>query len=194
MQHPQWVLDDVAQAEKSWGVAHSIFPILIRSTIGQPRSGVEIGVAYGSMCISLVNSFENLCLVAVDPYAPYDSTDVMSRTQEAQNQVFNFANQRLKNAYPGRITLLRKKSMEAVAEFKDESFDFVFIDGCHQYESVSDDIKKWSEKVRIGGLISGHDYQTGWVGVTRAVEEYAAKNKKPIMFHRESSIWAIIKS
>jgi hypothetical protein len=54
--------------------------------------------------------------------------------------------------------MLRKTSMEAVADIPDESLDFVYIDGLHNFKDVAHDIWEWSKKVRVGGLISGHDY------------------------------------
>jgi predicted O-methyltransferase YrrM len=63
--------------------------------------------------------------------------------------------------------------MEAVKDFKDESLDFVFIDGNHQYSYVLEDITEWSKKVRSGGIVSGHDYfEFLDNGVIRAVNEY----------------------
>ena len=50
--------------------------------------------------------------------------------------------------------------MEAVKDFKDNSIDFVYIDGNHTYDYVTQDITEWSKKVRKGGIVSGHDY--GW--------------------------------
>lgn len=58
--------------------------------------------------------------------------------------------------------------------------DFLFIDGCHSYESVKTDIEGWYPHVKIGGTILGHDYRkvstdTGFIwefpGVARAVHD-----------------------
>lgn len=48
--------------------------------------------------------------------------------------------------------------MEAVKDFDDESVDFVYIDGNHEFKYVAEDICEWSKKVKKGGVISGHDY------------------------------------
>jgi len=53
---------------------------------------------------------------------------------------------------------MRMSSMEAVKKFQDESLDFVFIDGSHEYEDIKDDIKSWLPKVKKGGVLAGHDY------------------------------------
>jgi len=55
-------------------------------------------------------------------------------------------------------TIIRKTSMEAVKDFEDNSLDFVYIDGMHKYSFVYEDIVEWSKKVKVGGIISGHDY------------------------------------
>jgi hypothetical protein len=34
----------------------------------------------------------------------------------------------------------------------------VFIDADHTYESITSDIQSWLPKVKVGGIISGHDY------------------------------------
>jgi hypothetical protein len=49
-------------------------------------------------------------------------------------------------------------SMQAVRKFSDNSLDFVYIDGNHALPWVMDDIVYWSEKVRPGGIVAGHDY------------------------------------
>ena len=48
--------------------------------------------------------------------------------------------------------------MEALKDFNDNSLDFVFIDGNHTFEYVVEDIAQWSKKVKVGGIVSGHDY------------------------------------
>lgn len=65
---------------------------------------------------------------------------------------------------------IRKPSVEAAADFIDDSLDFVFIDAAHDYESVKTDIVAWINKVKSGGVIAGHDYL--FPDVKRAVDEY----------------------
>lgn len=52
-----------------------------------------------------------------------------------------------------------------------ETFDFVFIDAAHDYESVKADIEAWRPKVKSGGILAGHDYCKSWPGVMEAVDE-----------------------
>ena len=49
--------------------------------------------------------------------------------------------------------------MDALKLFDDNSLDFVYIDGNHEFMSVSNDLFHWHKKVRVGGMIAGHDYR-----------------------------------
>ena len=53
---------------------------------------------------------------------------------------------------------LRMSSVEAAKGFADSSVDFVFIDAAHDYDSVSADLRAWLSKVKVGGMIAGHDH------------------------------------
>lgn len=53
---------------------------------------------------------------------------------------------------------LKTTSVKAAKGFADESLDFVFIDAAHDYVSVSADLRAWLPKVKVGGMIAGHDH------------------------------------
>jgi len=58
----------------------------------------------------------------------------------------------------GRTILnIPKLSGEAVGEVPGE-VSLVYIDGCHRYQAVVDDIRNYLPKIRKGGYIGGHDY------------------------------------
>jgi len=62
-----------------------------------------------------------------------------------------------------------------------------FIDACHEYDFVMEDLKLWEPKAKK--LICGHDYDIGpYFGVVLATDEYFGK--KPNLFER---IWYIEK-
>lgn len=52
---------------------------------------------------------------------------------------------------------LKMRSQEAAPILKDGSFDFIFIDGEHSYQTIKSDIENYLPKVKLGGLICGHD-------------------------------------
>jgi predicted O-methyltransferase YrrM len=51
-------------------------------------------------------------------------------------------------------------STDAASQFSDASVDLVFVDGDHKYDAVRSDIKMWLPKIKVGGIICGHDCET----------------------------------
>ena len=70
-------------------------------------------------------------------------------------------------------------SLDAVMQFPNRYFDWVYIDGDHSRDAVTDDLEAWSAKVKSGGLISGDDYfwrdESGRKSVKEAVDGFFAK-------------------
>ena len=77
--------------------------------------------------------------------------------------------------WTGKLTALRMTSLEAAAKFAGHvKFDFIFIDGDHSYESVRNDILAWRPLLVEGGVFAGHDFDSFYDGVVRAVRELIA--------------------
>jgi hypothetical protein len=97
------------------------------------------------------------------------------------------------------IILIKQKSDIANLYFPDGFFDLVYIDANHTYDFVKKDINLWWEKVREGGILSGHDYLDFTLkdvrfGVKEAVNEFV-KEKKLDLYVTEDSFpsWMVIK-
>jgi hypothetical protein len=120
------------------------------------KTGVEIGVEQGLYSETLCKAISNLALYCIDPWKAYDGYhDYRACDQEIMEARHQEAIQRL-SKYNCKV--IQKFSMDAVNDFADESLDFVFIDGNHELPYVMDDICSWNNKVRIGGIVAGHDY------------------------------------
>jgi hypothetical protein len=65
--------------------------------------------------------------------------------------------------------LIIENSILAAEKFTNDCCSFVFIDGGHMYDQVCADIKAWLPKVKSGGILAGHDYNSH--GVQKAVDE-----------------------
>ncbi len=59
---------------------------------------------------------------------------------------------------------LEMKSEDAAKQFEDRSIDFLFVDAGHRYEDVISDLNAWFNKVKVGGIIAGHDAEHPPVG------------------------------
>lgn len=71
---------------------------------------------------------------------------------------------------------------------KDNQYDLIYIDGAHDYNNVKNDIINFLPKVKKGGYLSGHDYNSADYGVIQAVNEFFPQNKVEIF---SDSSWII---
>jgi len=118
------------------------------------KKGAEIGVYRGEFTEEFAEA--GLEMYAIDPWIGYVGA---GRTEKIQNkQDVNYTHAKDKLSKYKNCTLVRKSSMDALNNFKDGSLDFVYIDGDHRFRFIAEDIVEWYKKVRIGGVVSGHDY------------------------------------
>ncbi|MFC1841576.1 class I SAM-dependent methyltransferase [Candidatus Dependentiae bacterium] len=88
-----------------------------------------------------------------------------------------------KFAHDPRVTVIKAFSPQATDLFENDFFDWVYIDGNHKYEAVSKDLPAWYEKVKTGGVISGHDYVImSYFGVVPAVNEFLFNNNLELLY------------
>jgi len=126
---------------------------LLFSELGFSR-GVEIGVQAGKFSKVLCNANPTMEFYGIDPYLEYSDVGIPGE-QIGQDQGYEIA----KANFPTNGTLIRKKSMDAVNDFPDNYFDFVYVDGNHIFTYAVDDIHYWLKKIKVGGIIAGHDYR-----------------------------------
>lgn len=129
---------------------------------------VEIGLAAGKssayLAVTIINSGKNIKLDCIDCWDMKDdpNQDYTIGFKNALNPIWDKLN----------ISVIQNYSVEASKYYKDNSLDFVFIDGDHSYNAVKDDIKNWLPKLKRSGLIAGHDYTDEYkYGVVPAVND-----------------------
>jgi cephalosporin hydroxylase len=142
-------------------------------------SFVEVGSWKGRSAsflgVEIINSGKNISLFCVDTWeGSVEHQGMECVVTDSLHTQF------LANTDPIKsiLTPIRKSSSEASALFTDNSVEFVFIDASHEYESVLEDLEKWYPKLKVGGVIAGHDYYPSgehWIGVFRAVSEWSSK-------------------
>ena len=116
--------------------------------------GAEIGVGDGENAKFLLDNIPNLKLFCIDPWLSYHGLD-RSLSQSRQDGSYE-ATKKTLSGY--NCEIIREFSLEAAKVIADNSLDFVFIDGNHTFQYVTNDIAEWSRKVRKGGIVSGHDF------------------------------------
>ena len=135
--------------------------------------GVEVGVFEGFLTHQVLKYVKPSKYFLIDPHLKYDDGigELSGFTQEMWDEVHNSLIRKYKDNPV--VKIVRKTSIEGASEIPDESLDFVYIDGDHRVESVFNDISAWYPKVRVGGIVSGHDFSEHPVksGVYRFIVE-----------------------
>lgn len=146
----------------------------IKKHLGDNLVGAEIGILIANHTLDICNYIKMKKMYCIDPWVR--SFKFRSKTQKrfvlSGERIFRLARKRLKTK--PETDIIRKPSLEAVSLIKNRSLDFVYIDGDHRGIMVLKDIKAWRKKVKIGGIIAGHDF--GYrrePAVTAAVIKYA---------------------
>jgi len=131
--------------------------------------GVEIGVFHGKHAESILKNLNIKKLYLIDPYKAF-----LDRSREEMKEIFYKATSKL-NPYSDKIVWITTTSQKAV-KFVPSELDFVYIDGNHDFECVQKDIELYYPKVKVGGIIGGHDFSMNFKGVVKAVIEFTSKN------------------
>jgi len=141
--------------------------------------GAEIGCHTGATTGRLLRLCPSLFLYAVDHWEPIveEAGGMAGRDGEKARMKFESSTRLFKN----RMSVLLGNSVDMAEKVDDESLDFVFIDADHRYEAVLSDIKAWAPKVKQGGTVCGHDYNSpDFPGVAQAVRECFSENHNEV--------------
>ena len=121
--------------------------------------GVEIGVCLAHTTESFVKGIKNLKkLYAIDNYPTFVDWGGADFNKERQDLMKEAAKEKL-IPYKDKVEFLHVSSEEFVKTLKDESLDFVFIDGDHSFEAALKDFQNYYPKIKKGGIFAGHDIQ-----------------------------------
>lgn len=155
---------------EGWFGFESVYDELIKKT---PINGIFIecgawlGKSSSYLCDRINNTRPDITVYIVDSWrGSYNELNSFHKlaTQQDIYQMF------LNNMGDRKFTPIRALSKDAVENFNDKSLDVIFIDMCHEYECIKEDIELWYPKLKDNGIIAGHDYPS-WPGVLKAVDE-----------------------
>ena len=152
------------------------YPNLYKSMVEKFPSGskfVEVGSWKGKsaayLAVEIINSNKNIMLDCIDTWE--GSSEHVDYEDVKLNTLYELF---IKNtsSLSSVINPIRMDSIDASKKYENNSLDFVFIDASHEYDYVKKDIEAWFPKVKVGGIIAGHDYRNGWKDVDKAVNEF----------------------
>lgn len=138
--------------------------------------GAEIGVLRGELTEQLLK-LPIARLYLVDAWKSYPEYNDGINSQDQEENL----RQTLSRIAPhgDRAVIVRGMSSEVARQDTTiPALDWVYIDCNHAYEFVLEDLRLWSNRLKPGGIIMGHDYfDTGIAeslnfGVIRAVTQF----------------------
>ena len=140
---------------------------------------LEIGSFQGGSTLAIGQAIAgtDIELYCLDPWSKYlDQGDFANFERSKVSDDFRIINNFIKNtAFIGEnLRMLRGKSNAFAGLLEGKDFDFIFIDGAHDYDSVRYDIKVAFSALKPGGFVCGHDYHSEGHGVIKAVNELIA--------------------
>lgn len=166
----------------------------IKTKFDFPLTIAEIGVERGFNAIDMLQNLNIQRLYLVDHYAPYgDCLTSGGCPQPVQDDVYRSMFKSLSDYT--NVVFVTKDSVFSSSLFPDEFFDFIYIDGSHDYEPVNSDIRSWWSKIKKGGVLGGHDYKNSPY-VEQAVKEFVAEKGLQILEFLDDirhAEWGIIK-
>jgi len=154
---------------------------------------VEVGVLSGDFSAEILKR-EPFDLYLVDPWMKQDEMKYQDfNNQIRQQDGFDSLHAEVLKRFEKEIRhdsvhVLRMFSHQAIREIN-RQFDFVYIDAVHTYANVLHDLSAWSVKVKSGGIIAGHDYNSDFIGVTQAVEMFLDITRYELVYETTGEAW-----
>lgn len=152
--------------------------------------GIEIGTGVGNNAMTMLSILPIKKLYCIDPYTKYVEDKFGQKQQKNVEKCLEKARKNLAK-YSERVSIIEEYSDKAVDRFEDNSLDFVYIDGNHSYDFVKKDIKLYYPKVKPEGVLGGHDFGSGYVGVVYAVLDFVRNNNLNLVTGRDSDWWIV---
>ena len=145
--------------------------------------GAEIGIFRAGFANSVVTKLNPKMYHMIDPWIyrrgwkRYEYNNVKLTSQEVVEWMVKDIYKRFDKP---NVKIHRDFSYNVVNEFNDNYFDFVYVDGSHNYFDVLKDLRLYYPKIKPGGIMSGDDWNISGDRVKKAVwkfiEEVNIKN------------------
>lgn len=146
----------------------------------------EIGVAYGEFSEQILQIMQPKELHLIDFYCwgdffgkDYFEKSGLNHEQYVTKKFENNENVIIKKGYSHKV----------LEKYPDDYFDYIYVDGGHDYDSVKKDISVLKRKVKNNGIIAFNDYtyfsmhENYEYGVLRAVNEFLDEGEHEILMY-----------
>ena len=147
----------------------------------------EVGVWKGDFSKKIYDFTSPEKLILVDPWI-FDPNVRGCAPQVDGNEPFNqkFFDDAKSSTYAKfhnleNVEIIDKGSSDASVLYKNNFFDYIYIDGEHSYDAVLNDLNHWYPKLKKNGKIFGDDFywreEDNSFSVKKAYEDFILNNK-----------------
>lgn len=145
--------------------------------------GVELGVATGQFSQRLLDTGRFAVLYSIDAW-----------NDRGHNGAEHFSAIKRLKPYGDRSVIIRARFDEAVKQFDDGFFDFIYIDGyADTGQENGQTLRDWWPKVKEGGLFGGDDYHPKYPLVQSEVNRFLDEVGHELHIHtfdsRYENVW-----
>lgn len=165
---PDPLIEEIDHCEKVHNSARQSVLDVLR--FRNPKVGIEIGVQYGQGSDMWLGANVVEEMYGVDPYKT-EIGEVSPLGKKVDDITYGIAMGKL-NRFRNRYTHIKKTSMEALTDIPG-TVDFIYLDAGKDKRSISDDLAYWYPKVKVGGIMFGHDYNhVSYPHITTIVDNF----------------------
>jgi hypothetical protein len=135
---------------------------LVKFLASELRGGTvaEVGVMYGDFSDFILNAMEPALFVAIDTFSMHSIPTIWDKPSANRFQGMTHL-----EFYERRFASRNKQvrcevgdSSEVLARYPDQSFDMIYVDAGHDYESVKRDGNVAKDKIKPTGALIFNDY------------------------------------
>lgn len=141
----------------------------------------ELGVAYGEFSDQILEIVKPELLVLVDSYPNKGNFVDEGNLKYIEKKYQKLVEEK-------KIQIINEDSVKAASMFKENFFDWIYIDTTHSYHQTLGELRAWKNKIKSDGYILGHDYIMGnWIddikyGVQEAVHQFCVEENWEIVY------------
>ncbi len=168
---PVWIwVDDICKKKIHGGLNNRESLVYVVSKLGFSTVGVEVGVDTGNLSQVILTYMKPNKLYLIDPWLLYPDyieelkgvkigrgyNDPKYYEQKRYDGLYEDVVKRFKDNPV--VQVMRGMSEDRAKDIPDDSLDWAYMDGSHREKYVYKDLVAWWSKIKIGGILCGHDF------------------------------------
>jgi Methyltransferase domain len=123
--------------------------------------GVELGVQTGVFASEMLSRWPSCtAYYFVDLWVHQEHYEDLANVDQATHERYYHDTLERTKEWKDKIHVCRNYTSVCAVNMPDDYFDFIYVDARHDFKGVYEDLRDWWPKLRVGGIMAGHDYVT----------------------------------